>query len=65
MSDNILTLIPVSPDYLPGERAREYAEELFRGMVPAADEAQTETAGCSATTNQEGRSLSSESEPNV
>jgi len=42
MSDSILTLIPVSPDYLPDERARGFAEELLRGMAPAADEVSSE-----------------------
>jgi hypothetical protein len=42
MSDNILTLIPISPDYIPGERSRASAEELLRRIAPAAEEVSSE-----------------------
>ena len=44
MSDNILTLIPVSPEYVPVESARAAADELLRSMVLAADEVSSEVS---------------------
>ncbi len=44
MSDNILTLIPVSPEYVPVESARVAADKLLRSMVPAADEVSSEVS---------------------
>ena len=42
MSDNLLTIIPTLPDYVPDDHSRGTVLNLFRGMVSAADEIKAE-----------------------